>query len=184
MRPAQGWDHAHRTAGEHGSEGRCVRRLCPMAAQEALKPKALRAGLTVAVNPRLQNLSLAGVVGAWCGRGGARVAHSSGVRRHFHLWLFGRLMSPLLPRGQITVGIPRPPQRVRPLVSASGPQGSSIIVRTARLTGPHALARDPHALQATCGLGGARAPRTGTNPGEAGVPAFCRSLPISGDPGT
>lgn len=44
------------------------RRLVPtaaVAAQEASDPRAPREGLTVAVNPRPRNLSLAGVVGAW-----------------------------------------------------------------------------------------------------------------------
>lgn len=36
-----------------------------MASQEGLDPTTPRAGLTVAANPRLRNLSLAGVVGAW-----------------------------------------------------------------------------------------------------------------------
>lgn len=36
-----------------------------VATQEALDPTTPRAELTVAVNPRLKNLRLAGVVGAW-----------------------------------------------------------------------------------------------------------------------
>lgn len=78
MRPAQGWGHAHRTAGEHQVRAAVSDDGQVLAAQEVLDPKALRAGLTVAANPRLRNLRLAGVVGAWCGRGGAKAAHSRG----------------------------------------------------------------------------------------------------------
>lgn len=129
------------------------------AAQKELDPEAPRVGLTVAANPRLGNLSLEGVVGAW--PDGAEPEQPAPGLGALPAGVVGRLASLLLPRGRVTVWTPRPPQSV--LASSPGPASH-------------------------LRMGGARAPGTGTHPGVAPgrgwLPAFCGPRLVPGDPGT
>lgn len=191
VRPAQGWGHAHRTAGEHGSEGGCVRRRatdgCPGSAQS----KSTAGRTDSDCEPAAAELKP-------CGRG-------QGV-----VWP-GRSQRGPLPRGEgalpsvfffspwastVTPASARADNRGDPSVSPEGPtsglrlwpQGSSLIVRAARLTAPLFWLATPTPCKppANCAERGLQGPEPtrARRWGEAGVPAFCLSLLISGDPGT
>lgn len=113
-----------------------------MAAQEGLDPTTPRAGLTVAANPRLRNLSLAGVVGAW--RDQAEPGRPTPP---------GEEAFPSVVARNLRVS-PRGPRLRR---SPTIPRADSLLVGTARLTGRLlwlAFRTPPRlpspALQATC----------------------------------
>lgn len=65
MRPAKGWGTLTGPQENTGVQKAVSDGGRVVAAQEAGDPTTPRAELTVAANPRLQNLSLEGVVGAW-----------------------------------------------------------------------------------------------------------------------
>lgn len=84
VRPAQGWGHAHRTAGEHASEGGGVRRPASDGCLGSALSEGTAGGADSGCEPAAEVLKARGR-----GRGGAKLRS------------YGRLVSPLFPRGQI-----------------------------------------------------------------------------------
>lgn len=186
MRPARGWGHAHRTAGEHGSGGGCVRRRrasdgCPGSARSEGTAGGADSGCEPTAAEFKSRGRGRGVV--WPGRSqGGPLSRVKGEFPSVVVWESS--VTPASARADSRVGSP-----VSPEGPGLGSPGLHSHCEDSQTDRPPAVARGPPtpckppADGAERGLQGPEPPRA-RRWGEAGVPAFCRSRLVPGGPGT